>query len=198
MEIKLANKNDSREIAVIHQQEINQGFLSQLGVKFLSKLYEAMVLSENCFVLVAKENNQIVGSISGCLNTKEFYREFLKKYGPGSVIILLSKILNLAILKKIFETLKYSKKIDKNCTEAELLTIACKKEFRGTGLSIDMFKNFVNEMESRGIKEFKVVVGEELPRAIGFYEKLGFKLCSNIIIHKGYSSRVYVYNVSNQ
>ncbi len=197
MEIKLASKNDSREIAAIHQQEINQGFLSQLGVRFLSKLYEAMILSENCFIVVAEENNQIVGFISGCLNTEEFYREFLKKYGYGSMIILLPKILNFTILKKILETLRYSKKIDKNCPEAELLTIACKKEFRGTGLSTDMFNGFIGETRKRGIKEFKVVVGEELSRAVGFYEKLGFKLHSNVTIHKGSSSRIYIYNVSS-
>ena len=37
MNITLATKKDATQIAKIHKQEINQGFLSQLGVKFLSK-----------------------------------------------------------------------------------------------------------------------------------------------------------------
>ena len=38
MNITLANKKDAAQIAKIHEREINQGFLSQLGIKFLSKL----------------------------------------------------------------------------------------------------------------------------------------------------------------
>ncbi|OQB44208.1 MAG: hypothetical protein BWY03_00314 [Parcubacteria group bacterium ADurb.Bin159] len=52
MKICLADKQDAGQIAKIHRKEINQGFLSQLGERFLSKLYEAMILSKNAFVVV--------------------------------------------------------------------------------------------------------------------------------------------------
>ena len=45
------------------------------------------------------------------------------------------------------------------------------------------------------IKKFRVVVGESLSRAIGFYEKVGFKFHSNITIHGNSLSKIYIYNI---
>jgi len=197
MNISLATKKDSVQIARIHKQEINQGFLSQLGVKFLSKLYEATIMSKNSFVVVARENNQIIGFISGCTNVKNFYKYFLKKYTLWAIIILLPKLLKFATIKKIFETLKYSRKKEENLPETELLVIAIKKEFHGQGIAIKMFNFFVNEMKNKKIKQFKVIVGKNLSRAIGFYEKMGFKFHSNTQIHQGPLSKIYIYNVKS-
>jgi len=194
MNISLATKKDAIQIAKIHKQEINQGFLSQLGIKFLSKLYEAMILSQNSFVVVAKKNDEIIGFISGCINIKEFYKDFLKKYTFWAIIILLPKFLNIKTIKKIVETLKYSEKKE-DLPKTELLVIAVEKEFHGQKIAIKMFDSFVNEMKNKKIKQFKVVVGEELKRAIGFYEKMGFKFHSNTQIHQNNLSRIYIYNI---
>jgi len=195
MNISLATKKDSLQIAKIHKQEIDQGFLSQLGIKFLSKLYKAMILSKKSFVIVAKENNQVIGFISGCLNIKEFYKYFLKKYTFSAIKILLPKIFNINTVKKILETLKYSKREEKDLPETELLVIAVKKEFHGQKIAVKMFDYFINEMKKREIKQFKVIVGENLSRAISFYEKMGFKFHSNITIHRNNLSKIYVYNI---
>jgi len=74
-----------------------------------------------------------------------------------------------------------------------LLVIAVKKEFHGQGVAIKMFNFFINELKKRNIKKFRVVVGENLSRAIGFYEKVGFKFHSNIIIHGNNLSKIYIY-----
>jgi len=195
MNICLATKNDALEIAKIHKQEINQGFLSQLGIKFLAKLYEAMILSKESFVVVAKENNQIIGFISGCVNVKNFYKDFLKNHTFSAIIILLPKFFNFVTIKKIFETLKYSKRKEDNLPEAELLVIASKREFHGKGIALKTFECFINEMKKREIEQFKVIVGENLSRAIGFYKKMGFSFHSNTNIHGKESSRIYIYNI---
>jgi len=193
VKISLAIKDHAPQIAKIHKQEINQGFLSQLGIKFLSKLYEAMILSKNSFVVVAKKNDEVIGFISGCLNIKNFYKDFLKKNTLWAIIILLPKFLNLATIKKIIETLKYSKKEENDLPETELLVIAVKKEFHGQGIAIKMFEFFIDELKKREIKKFRVVVGKNLSRAIGFYEKVGFKFHSNITIHQNNLSKIYIY-----
>lgn len=190
MLICLADKKDAVQIAQIHLQEIHQGFLSQLGEKFLGKLYEAMITShQNAFMIVAKEKNQIIGFISGCVNIKKFYKYFIRKYFFQVLFVLLSKITNL---KKILETLEYSQE-NKNLPKAELLSVAIKKEYHGKGVAQKMFRRFVQEMQKRGIKKFKVVVGENLPRAIGFYEKMGFGYHSSVSIHLNKLSKVYIY-----
>ena len=194
--ISLSDKKDAVQIAKIHQQEINQGFLSQLGIGLLSKLYKAMTVSSNAFAVVAKDNGRVVGFIGGCTNVGKFYRDFLKKYFIQIVFILLPKIFRISTLKKIFETLKYPKQEkEKNLPKAELLTIAVSKEFHGQGIAQKMLEKFAFEMEKRGINVFKVVVGESLSQAIKYYEKMGFEFHSSCSIHGKELSRIYTYKV---
>ena len=47
------------------------------------------------------------------------------------------------------------------------------------------------------LKQFKVIVGEELKRAIGFYEKMRFEFHSSTSIHKNKSSKIYIYNIKS-
>jgi len=195
MSIRLADKKDAVQIANIHHQEINQGFLRKLGKKFLRQLYEAMIILPNSFIVVAEENNQIIGFISGCFNISNFYREFLKKYLLKVFFISLLKIFNLSILKKSLEILKYPQKEKGNLPAAELLTIVVLPDFRGQNIAQQIFEKFVAEMKKNGIKQFKVVVGEKLLLAISFYEKMGFKFYSSISVHRNKKSLVYIYNL---
>lgn len=193
MQICLANQKDATKIAEIHYQEINQGFLSQLGERFLANLYQAMIKSPLAFVVVAKANNRIIGLISGCVNLKKFYRYFIKRYFVQVFFVLLLQIRNF---KKIFETLKCSQN-NKNLPKAELLSIAVIKKYQGRGIAQKLFKKFLQEMQKRKIKKFKVVVGEDLIRAIKFYEKMGFKFYSCTSIHNNQKSRIYIYDKKN-
>lgn len=196
MDICLATKKDSLQIAKIHKQEINQGFLSQLGETFLSKLYKAMILSPDAFIIITKKNNKIIGFISGCIDVKKFYKYFLKKHFIQVLIILFPKMFKLSTFKKILETLKYlSKEKKQKLPGAELLTIAVLNEFHGKNIAVKLFEKFLDEMKKRKIKELKVIVGESLPRAIAFYKKIGFKFHLNIAIHQNNLSRIYIYTI---
>jgi len=195
MNIRLADIKDAAQIAKIHQHEINQGFLGQLGPKFLLKLYESMINSDSAFVTVADKDDQIIGFVGGCTDVGKFYKNFYKKYAVSAFFILLPKIFNLSNLKKIFETLKYSKQKKEKIPGAELLTIAVLKEFHGQDIALKMFEHFVQEMKKRKIKEFKVLVGENLSRAIRFYEKMGFEFHSLTSVHQDKSSKIYLYNI---
>lgn len=193
--IRLATIEDSRQVAGIHHKEITRGFLSELGEEFLEEFYRSIIRSEAGFCVVVKADGNIVGFVSGCTNLDRFYKDFFKKHTLKALRILFPKIFNLKRIKKIIETLFYPKK-ERTLPKAELLTIAVKSEFHGKGIAEEMFNIFVDEMKRRGVVEFKVLVGECLERAIGFYEKLGFKLHSKTSIHKGETSRIYIYESS--
>jgi len=198
MIIRLANRGDALQIARLHKKEIDQGFLSDLGDKFLEKLYEAMINSPDAFVIVADDSNRIVGFIGASADVKRFYKHFLKGYFFQCLMILAPRMIRFSILKKIIETLKYPKKEKRShLPESELFTVAVEKEFQGQGLIQNIFKAFILEMKHRNINEFKVVVGESLPRAIAFYEKMGFKFHSSIHIHEKKPSRIYIYTIDN-
>lgn len=191
MEYLLAQKDDAKEIVKIHKQEIAGGFLSSLPAKFLEKLYTCVI--ENDFCVVAEDNGKVAGFIAGTSDIKKLYSNFIKKYFFVSVFLLLPRIFDI---KKIFETLFYPKK-ENNLPQAELLTIAVKKEFQKQGLAGQMLELFVKEAGKRGLKNFKVLVGSSLLSAIKFYEKNGFKLQKEVQVHGKEKSLIYIYDLSN-
>lgn len=73
--IKTAQKNDSKQVAALHQQNITEGFLSQLGVGFLSSLYSFLIKKE--LVLVYKEENKVMGFVSCALSSQGIIKRFL-------------------------------------------------------------------------------------------------------------------------
>lgn len=198
MSIRLTNKDDCLEVAKLHIQEIKLGFLSELGEKFLYYFYLAMIDSPNAFLIVAEDNGSIIGFISGCIDLKKFYKEFVKKYSPKVFFILLKKFFNLKTIKNILETIKYAGKEKKNLPKAELLALAVKKEFQGQGIAGKMLEKFVWEMKTRKVSDFKVIVGEELSPAIRFYEKNGFKFHSKNFVHQNRPSMIHIYNIGNK
>jgi len=196
MKIFLATEEDITQVAKIHYKEINQGFLNQLGEKFLYYFYKTMINSSYSFLIVAREDDNIIGFVSGCINLRNFYREFFKKYFFQVFLILLKKVFNKKIIKSVFETIRYSQKTD-NLPKAELISIAVPQKFQGLGVGKKILEKFISEMEKRNIKYFKVIVGKNLHQAIKFYERNGFNFYSEKYIHKNQPSRIYLYNIKN-
>jgi len=201
LKIRRADFRDAEACAKIHQQEIATGFLSQLGFRFLEALYTAMVTSQHALCIVAEyEKGEVVGFVSGCFHVSKFYKEFLIKHGLKVFLILLPHMVKPFVLKKVFETATYPFTIvdtdtaveENSLPKAELLSIAVKSHVRGTGVSQWLAEALFDECTNRLIQEIKVVVGFENIRANKFYEKLGFKLHSNIFVHESAMSNVYV------
>ena len=192
MTFSLAVKEYALKIAMIHKTEISGGFLSSLSLAFLKSFYLALIESPSGFCIVAKEDSEIVGFVSGTTHLNAFYAYFLSRYFLQSFFILLPKL--FSSLKRIIETLRYPKKED-SLPKAELLTIAMVSTFQGKGIGGLMPQPFISEMKKRNITVFKVVVGESLPNAIAFYEKNGFEFLKNITIHAKALSRVYAYTI---
>jgi len=103
MEIKLASEKDCFQIAEIHFKEIKHGFLNQLGKEFLGYFYSAMINSPNAFLIIAEENNSVIGFVSGSTNLKKFCKEFFRKYIFKSFLIFLKKYLVSIFLKKFLK-----------------------------------------------------------------------------------------------
>lgn len=79
--------------------------------------------------------------------------------------------------------------------EAELLSIVVDEAYRGKGISPRLFNKLIEEFKKVGIEKFKVVVGSNLLPACRFYEKMGGVFHSEIEVHKGERSRVYVWEI---
>jgi len=193
--VRNANFSDCRGVAKIHKECLAKSFLATLGEKFLILLYKTLVEYKKGILLVAEDDGKIIGFVSATTNTSGFYRYFLKKNFIKASFLLLPKAISLNTLKKIFETLKYSKKNEINILlpKAELLSIAVKEDYQRKGVAQHLFKALVNEFHKKGIKEFRIVVGSKLFKAKKFYQKMGCVKLGEFELHKGEKSEIYVF-----
>ena len=190
-----AQKADSGQLAKLHSNNITGGFLSSLGNEFLSLLYSTIICSDHSFCFIAKKDGEIIGFVSATSNIKRLYFDFaLSNF--ASALLLLAKILRPSVIKPLLETLSYpARKKIKGVPSPELLSISVTKDFRGQGISNKLFDLAVDGFKKRNISKFKIAVGSNLLQAQRFYEKMGCKYISEIEVHKGEKSKVYVYDI---
>lgn len=55
-------------------------------------------------------------------------------------------------------------------------SLAINPEYQGRGLAKAMMKEVIDELQSNGIKRIELIVESDNPKAIRFYERLGFKI----------------------
>ena len=185
----------------IQIQELSEGFLSSFGPRALGLIFTHISQSRwGIFVIaVDSASKHVLGYILGAVDTSRLYREFLLKKAPVAAIFFLPKMLSLTRIKKAFETLLYpAKERSAALPKAELLDLAVRSDYHGTGVAQQLFKTFVAECKSRGLEDFKIPTSKSLVRAHRFYEKMGAKRqASSIEIHKGAETFVYVFDVND-
>ncbi|MDY0039581.1 MAG: GNAT family N-acetyltransferase [Desulforhabdus sp.] len=197
MELTLhaAQIEDCPRIAELHRAEIRTGFLSGLGIPFLTLLYQSMVTSSRAFCKLARDGDRTIGFISGAESTGGFYKDFLKKNSLEASLILFRKLREPKTVLKICETLFYPTRQNSSNCHAELFSIVLDTKYRNRGIAQRLFAELLHEFEIRGVKHFKVIAGSDLKPACRFYEKVGGKLSSEIEVHKDEKSLVYVWKV---
>lgn len=184
----------SFQTAHLHIQGISTGFISSLGIDFVTALYEAIAKSKSSFGFVAEEDKTILGFVAFTTNLSALYRYVILKKGLRFALTLTRKILSFSRIKKAFETLFYPTRIKKmNLPSAELLSIVISPQGREKGLATQLTQKGLDECARRGIDRVKVLVAADNEPANKLYLKCGFELAGQIDNH-GILSNIYVAN----
>ena len=182
----------AREIAALHIEGIGTGFISSLGIDFVTALYEAISEDKSSFGLVAEEDRKVVGFVAFTTNINRLYKSVIFRKGIRFALMLAGKVFSFSSLKKIIVTLFYPARIKKlELPRAELLSIVVAKEAQGKGLGRQLLQKGLAECAKRKIDEVKVLVGADNKPANELYQKCGLKLVGKINNH-GILSNVYV------
>ena len=96
-----------QQIADLHASGISEGFLSTLGLPFLSQLYRGISTARNSGVLVAHDEQEVLGFISYAHDVRSCYKDVLKRRWPRLGWTLLPNLLRSGVYRKVFETLGY-------------------------------------------------------------------------------------------
>jgi len=182
----------ARDIAALHIQNISTGFISSLGIDFVTALYEAIAESSSSFGFMAKENDSVLGFVAFTTNLNKLYKSIILKKGLCFAVLLVSKMFSVKRIKNAFETLFYPSRVKKmNLPDAELLSIVVVPQESGKGLATTLMQKGLAEGARRGIGKVKVLVGADNKPANKLYLRCGFELVGQIDSH-GVTSNIYV------
>ena len=106
---RVLERSDYAELARIHSSCIDLGFLSSLGLGFLSLLYEAIDADDNSHLILEKKEGSVIGFVAGGRGMKSIYRKLLIRL-PRLLIALFPAMLNPRKLSKIIELLFFCQK----------------------------------------------------------------------------------------
>jgi ribosomal protein S18 acetylase RimI-like enzyme len=196
-QIRILGSEHARQVAELHIEGINTGFISSLGVNFVTALYDAIAQSEHAFGYIYAspiDENKVLGFVAFTNDVGALYRSILKKKGLRFAFILARHTLSFSRIKRIFETLLYPKKANNiELPSAELLSISVASEARKKGLGYELINKGLKTCYDMGIEKVKVMVAEANAPANMLYQKCGFKLTQQTDSH-GVPSNIYVSN----
>jgi len=188
----------AEQVAKLHIEGISTGFISSLGLDFVTALYEAIAEDKNSFGFVAEEDEKVLGFIALTSNLNRLYKSVILKKGCRFALLLAGKMFSMKRIKKVFETLSYPGRIKKmELPSAELLSIVVAEEGRGKGLGTQLLQKRFQECQKRKIEKVKVLVGADNERANKLYLKCGFELVGQVDNH-GVVSNIYVANTATK
>lgn len=185
-------KEHAKQVACLHISGIPTGFISSLGEKFVTALYESMTESPYGFGFVEETKGKVVGFVVFTINIKGLYKTICLERGIRFFFLLFSKLISLKTIKKIFETLFYPSRTEtRDLPKAELLSIVVADTERGKGIAGELIQHGLCECHNSGIEKVKVLVAEFNAPANHLYKKNGFELRAKFENH-GIVSNVYV------
>ncbi len=194
--IKPLSEENAQQVAELHIEGIATGFISSLGIKFVTSLYKAITEDKNSFGMVAVEDNKVIGFVAFSTNLSKLYRFVALKKGPRFAFILAKRMLSWKTFKKIIANLLYPSKMKKmNLPDAELLSIVVSPEGRGKGIAKTLTEKGFEECKNRGFDRVKVLVAAENEPANKLYLKCGFEKVCQISSH-GILSNIYVIHIN--
>jgi ribosomal protein S18 acetylase RimI-like enzyme len=190
--IRPATIADAPAMARLHATEIGEGFLPELGDRFLGHLYRRVVRSPSSFAFVVDDGAGVVGFAAGAENLRALYRSFLVRDGIAVVLAAGPRIARS--WRRVVETLRYPARDGADLPAAELIAIAVGPGARGRGLGRELVATVTAEFARRGITAARVVAGADNEAALRLYRACGFRTAATLQVHRGTASEVLTWS----
>ena len=191
-----------KQVALLHYNGIDQGFLATLGDDFLAILYEAIDGSDGAVLITEVKDGRVVGFVAGAKTLKPIYLQMLRRL-PRLLMALAHLVLRPVKLWRVLELIARRRfgalSVDRavNCCipEFELLSISVAVTERRSGVAKRLYQGLVQYARDEGIEAFKIVVGERLAAAHKFYLRMGAVAVAKTCVHGAEESIVYAQRV---
>ena len=185
--VRVGIGSDAPVAASLHTDQIAGGFLSFLGVGFLTRLYRRISRSPDSFLLVAEAGGRVIGFVAGSGDVRGLYRAFLWHDGAAAALPVAGRLLRR--WRPALETLRHGSADGGGKGEGvELLAIAVEPAHQGAGVGRALVGSFLDRVEQGPDRAAYVVVASDNAGAVGLYLRAGFAVDQEFELHSGASS----------
>lgn len=171
------NSDKARIIAQIHQVAFPNFFLTQLGIGFLTTLYQGYIEDPMSGIIVAENNNRIVGFVAYSKDYSKFYSELKRKHiFKFAVCSLGAAICHPSFIKRLLGAFKKSDEVKRAEKYVELASIGVLKNVQGKGIGKKLISYLVSHIDFE-IYEYISLETDAVnnDKVNEFYKKNGFK-----------------------
>lgn len=196
MDIYITNdKNIVNEIVDIHMATFQGFFLTFLGKGFLKQLYEGYIEHKQSNLIVAKQNNEIVGFIAYSSDISDLYKYLIKKklllFAWYSFVAFIK---NPKILFRLLAAFSKSEEVSRKEKYIELASIGVKPDVKAQGIGSSMISYMKEQIDFNEYEYISLETdAENNEYANKFYQKNGFILSRTYETKQGRKMNEYIY-----
>lgn len=181
-----------RQLAEMHGQALDQGFLRLLGPKVLAELYRAMDVAPQAILIVASREGRVQGFIAAAPGLRVLLPPLARRAGP-LIWALVPRLGSWRVWYGLFEIARHSRQPKPaGLPEMEGLSFAIRPDLRGSPVAVRLYGQLCQRLAADGHSAFHFTVGETLPQAIRFYARHGAYPLQDLDLHAGQTSKLYV------
>lgn len=199
---RFATQKDSKELAKIHIKAAKKqigSFIHLLGEYFWFNYYHNILNYRHFVVLVAEDNNKIVGFVSGTLSVQD-HVEYLKKIKYKLAIALLPKLFQKPkLFTEIIKRYKFINENENTNTPQFRIRTGVRMEYwawsteETTHLSIQLLRIWIKIVHTLGYSSIKGEVDKENKNVYEIHKVLGAKFLYDLDTKDGRKRVVFEY-----
>ena len=177
IKVQNARKEDVASIVEIHLKAFKNFFLSSLGGNFLKFYYTCFIKNTDSVVLVAKEEDKIVGFAAATVLCEGFNAALIKQnifsFSLLGLRLLVTK--PKALVRLACNITKKSDEVQTVEDYAELYSIGVAPDCQGKGVGRELLIRVEQELLEQNVEKLSLTTDYyNNNSAIGFYESMGY------------------------
>lgn len=154
-----------------------RGLLSELGVPAARAYYAGCARANSAVGFVHVEDGVVRGYVLGSAHPDRLKREVLRSHPVGTLAGLCVGIMRQpSLLVWLLKSVRGPDEGTYDGQVAELTYLAVVADCRSGGIGRRLVNAFAGAMREAGVQAYELSVDDENRAAIGFYERLGFRL----------------------
>lgn len=195
----LAEPKKAKEISEIHIKTFQGFFLTFLGKGFLKTYYKNVCKHENSNIIVALDEDRIVGFLAYSYDVSGMYKFFIKKdilsFGWYAFLAFLKKP---SIIKRLLSAFNKSDESKSEDNYIEIMSIGVLPEYKGKGIGKGLLAKFFDIIKDTDAKFIMLETDAKENDAVNsFYTRNGFSLSRQFTTREGREMNEYRKDIEN-